>query len=270
MKASLKLTPRELKQGKLSNLTATKAATLFRLYGTLLIQNLFPKELIRQLNREFMEDVDRLGEAGLEEKYLKVGDKRYMTTVEIRGSFNDPRVYANPLFLELLKELLGKSCIINGFGGVIAFPGSQNQHLHLDHPRLFAVEEINAALPPYAITVMIPLVALNETTGTTRVWEGSHTAHDDTGMLLGSSLVECEEGACFLMDYRLWHGGTANVGTVPRPLLYSLYSRPWFKDSANYYKQDRLVVPKKEFEKIPEEHRGLFKFARIIPAASPE
>lgn len=270
MKADMKLNPREVKKGKLSSVSLTKATTLFRLYGTLLIRNLFPKEFIEGLYDEYMEEVDALGEKGLEEKYLKVGDKRYMTTVKICGSFNDPEIYANPIFMEILRELLGEHCIINGFGGVVAYPGSTDQHLHLDHPRLFGVEEINAALPPYAITVMIPLIDLNEINGTTRVWEGSHTAHDDTGMLLGSDLVECEAGACFLMDYRLWHGGTANVGERARPLLYSLYSRQWFLDSANYYKQDRLVVPAEDLERIPEEHRELFKFARIIPKGDPE
>ncbi|MEE8525029.1 MAG: phytanoyl-CoA dioxygenase, partial [Thermoanaerobaculia bacterium] len=78
------------------------------------------------------------------------------------------------------------------------------------------------------------------------------------------SLVEAEMGGVFLMDYRVWHGGTENPGDKPRPLLYSLYSRPWFFDWANYSKQKRLVVPRATVDGLAEEMRPLLRLAEIV------
>jgi hypothetical protein len=45
------------------------------------------------------------------------------------------------------------------------------------------------------------------------------------------------------MDYRLSHWGTPNVGTRARPILYLVYTRPWFTDARNFQQLYPLDVP---------------------------
>jgi hypothetical protein len=48
----------------------------------------------------------------------------------------------------------------------------------------------------------------------------------------------CRRGDAFLMDYRLIHRGTANPGSLRRPVLYLSYSRSWYIDTANYLEKN--------------------------------
>ncbi len=139
------------------------------------------------------------------------------------------------------------------------------QHIHRDHPALFAeAGRLSDILPPYALTVVVPLVDLDEETGTTALWEGSHratpTGHEENGgaqsaLLVEASLPWSKLGDCYFMDYRLLHAGTANNSSRPRPILYLVYSRIWFQDRKNFKKQAPLQMSQAEYERIPEDLR---------------
>jgi ectoine hydroxylase-related dioxygenase (phytanoyl-CoA dioxygenase family) len=98
-----------------------------------------------------------------------VGDKRILVPVEVSGLFNTPHLYANPFVFPLAQDILGEECILGSFGAVAALPGAEDQHTHRDHPFLFQEEAIDTAMPAYAVTVIVPLVDVNEHHGTTRV-----------------------------------------------------------------------------------------------------
>jgi len=74
-------------------------------------------------------------------------------------------------------------------------------------------------------------------------------------------------GDCYFMDYRLRHRGTPNQSSQPRPILYLVFTRPWFQDRKNYNKQPRLAIAPMEYEKISEEHRSLF--GAMLPSGAP-
>lgn len=273
MKAEIDLASDPAAQEKLPGKTAAEAARLFRVHGALLIRNVFPVELVRALQTEFKARYESLPEAEIRARCMEVGEKRYMFTVALEGPFNDPALYASPRLKPILGELLGKDCVIQSFGAVCAFPGAGMQHLHRDHPLLFKeAGGINAFLPPYALHVVVPMVDLDEQTGTTALWEGSHRSKNQLELarinrpgadpLAGASLPYPRAGDCYLMDFRLHHRGTANVSDRARTILYVVYSRSWFQDHLNYRKQARLDIEPAEFRKIPEECRGLFLNAR--------
>jgi hypothetical protein len=60
------------------------------------------------------------------------------------------------------------------------------------------------------------------------------------------------------MDYRLVHAGTQNRSPNPRPVLYNVYARPWYRDWKNYRKQPPLVISHDELARVPDEHKVLF------------
>ena len=146
-----------------------------------------------------------------------------MVTVQLRPPFSDPHVLGNPLVMRIISELLGDVRLFT-FGGVIALPDAPEQHLHADSGGLFGDPTLDGLVPPYAVSVLIPLVNVNGAlTGTTQVLPGSHLKPRGCH----SANVACVDpmlprGSVLLMDYRLVHRGTPNPVPEPRPLLYNV------------------------------------------------
>ncbi len=241
--------------------TSVLAAAAFRDNGVLLIENAFSTAFIDKLHAAY---TDEYRAYFLDLDYpdaLNVGDKRTMITVAFAPPFNDPDLYASPLVLPIIRRLLGERCILGSFGSVTSLPGSDLQHMHADHPRLFDDDPVDAAMPPFAITMIVPLVDLNETNGTTRVYPGSHKAPIPTAKSMAHCDPVASRGACLLMDYRLFHGGTPNRSAAVRPILYNVYYRPWFRDFVNFGKQPPLEIDAETYGEIPDSYRSLFQWA---------
>ncbi len=75
-----------------------------------------------------------------------------------------------------MKTLINKKIILGSTVCATSLPGSKDQHLHKDHRALFTndVDEEPIEIPPVAITIMVPLVPIDEIIGTTEVKKGSH------------------------------------------------------------------------------------------------
>jgi ectoine hydroxylase-related dioxygenase (phytanoyl-CoA dioxygenase family) len=109
--------------------------------------------------------------------------------------------------------------------------------------------------------MVVPLVPLTEATGSTRLWPGSHLVVDSRAMDGAPSDPLVALGDCYLMDYRLMHGGMPNHSNIVRPILYNVYYRPWFRDYQNYPLQAPLAMSEAERRKVPTDYRGLFDWS---------
>ena len=69
-------------------------------------------------------------------------------------------------------------------------------------------------------------------------------------------------GDVYLMDFRLIHAGTANQSDQARPILYLVYSRPWFREDLNFDEQPPIRISRKQYQRVPSEYRHLFASAR--------
>jgi hypothetical protein len=225
--------------------------------GWLQMGGLFPIDLIASLCSEAERQVDELmDEKSGHRAYLRVGDERVMLSVKLRGPLLDPQVYANPILLTVLSHLLGPDMLIDSFTCVTAMPGAREQSLHFDHPGLFpTMPSCDGDLPPYAITVVIPLIDLTPQTGTTRLLPGTHRDCEERSC----ELPYLSRGDAFFFDYRLRHQGTANNSGAARPVLYVTYSRPWFTDVVNFKRQPRINLDRDGLQEIPSEHWPLFR-----------
>lgn len=246
-----------------------EAAELFMEHGCVLLKRVFGQDYIAQLHRAFVDTCYPYFEDREFPDALNVGAKRTQVTVAIQGPFNSPRLYANDFFLPVLKLVLGEQLILGSFGAVVSLPGAPDQHTHRDHPNIYEFTETEATepwvdivLPPYALNVIVPLVPLNATNGTTRLWLGSHLVPKSRTGQMPSVDPLADLGDCVLVDYRLLHAGTANCSATPRPILYNMYCRPWFRDSRNYRKQRPIRISREEYIRIPEELRYLFNWWR--------
>lgn len=260
--------------------TLTEATTLFGQHGALLINGAINPKLLKTTKTYFEEQYLISGEHALKKKSSEVYSNRYLTPVKIEGEFNNPELYSPSKITPILQALLGDDFVLHAFGAISAFPHAPTQPLHIDHPRLFPESNaLDAFFPPYAIHLSIPLIDLNEKTGTTAIWEGSHRKNltdlqkpekklkkeleknkkqDEKEPLKGASLPYTNLGGCLLTDFRLYHRGMQNQTDRPRPFLYMVFCRSWFNDNTNYPKQRRLKITNAEFRKIPKKYRSLF------------
>ncbi|MGH9386851.1 MAG: phytanoyl-CoA dioxygenase family protein [Vicinamibacterales bacterium] len=194
----------------------------------------------------------------------RVGDRRYMVTVAIEPPFDSPELYANPFIFPLLTSALGSSVALLSFGMVMALAGSRDQQVHRDHSPLFPEVPLGGLLPCYAATVVVPLVDLDPATvGTTALWPGSHREAQPALESFDSAVLpRARLGSVYMMDYRLVHAGMGNRSDTTRPILYVIYSRPWFTDAENYTRQAKVSISPERLAAVPEAYRSLFAHVR--------
>ena len=233
---------------------------LFGRHGTLLMKGVFDPALLRECHDTF---VDRYRSYLNDERHkdaLRIGDKRFQITVDMAPPYNAPSLYGNRLIVPLMKRLVGRDSILGCFVAVMSLPGSDEQRLHKDHKDLFHDSPDPGTHPSFAVTVMVPLVDLDERVGTTRVKKGSHRLDSARSKSLPYQTPFTTLGDCYLMDYRLSHHGQANRSERPRPILSMLYQRPWFRDYMNFRKQPSLRLDEEEFRKVPKELQPLLRW----------
>jgi hypothetical protein len=233
--------------------------------GCLVIDRLFDQALIEAAHAEYQRQFPDL--LSQPPPHLRVGHRRLQLPMEIRGPVADGMLSGHPLLIALLVKLLGPDLAIDSLACVVALPGARAQHLHRDHPQLFAqAETVDQVLPPFAITVAIPLIDLTPETGTTLLHPGSQRmpprSEGGAPDLPAPLPAFVNRGGCYLMDYGLWHQGMANSSDAPRPIIYIVYARSWFTDgSTNYQQHERLKVSAETLMAMPLQHRRLFRRA---------
>jgi tetratricopeptide (TPR) repeat protein len=258
---TLRITDAESEAKEIRAETLALGHKLFEEYGVLLIENAYDPALAHACKEVFLEKYAAYLHDQRHDDALSLGDKRFQVTIEIAGVFSDPGIYGNPLIMSLMSKLLGKKFILGSVTSSISLPGSEEQRLHKDHPALFPTSKGYVPTPTFAVTTMVPLVALDETIGTTRVKKGSHLLTTRAAGSLPYQVPICPLGSCFLMDFRLSHRGQANRSHLSRPILNMVYQRPWFRDAVNFAKQPPLHVRPSEYERIPDELKRLFAWA---------
>ena len=149
--------------------------------------------------------------------------------------------------------------MLHSLGAAIAESGVPKQPWHADAP--YPLEWGTAAgsdMPPYAITMMVPLLNLTLLHGPTAFCIGSSHTH---GVYPDAFFVQSEDsefrtmaaqqlekdhcasstglrevqfelqfGDAVLFDYQTLHRGAENLSPDTRAVLYLTFSRPWYKD----------------------------------------
>lgn len=247
--------------------------------GAVVFENLFSRPLLNQLRRH----VERRLKSGQLRKHGMVRDiaGRYAALVPFEGPFLKPAFYANPMLREILNGLLGANHCIGSLEVVVAVPGALGQHQHIDGPIRFDQSVGGstqryagdlADLPPYAVTLCVPLCDVNEDNGPTAIWRGSHRS---ALRARPPSLSEVAEkfpvedmvgdfGRSFLFDFRVFHGGRPNYSREERPVLMFVFTRSWYRDPNLAEVAPSIILSPRNYKRVPERFRHLFMLA---PAA---
>ena len=266
------VSPDERAQGQLTPPANVAAVTALHEQGAVILRGAFPTGTIDALQAEFAARYGGLDLAGMEARasapppnpIQKVGDGRFEIAMRMTGLFGKPDLFANRIVLNFLGQLLGGNLMRLGSMTVVAsFPGAAVQHIHRDHAQLFQeFANIGPNLPIFAVNVSVPLIDIDQTTGPTGIWPGSHrwTTNDPPRESMVS--IPFQRGDCILMDYRTLHTGLPNSSARVRPILYLVYTREWFFDDNNHRQRIPLDMPLADIEALPEELSLLMLRAR--------
>lgn len=247
--------------------------------GAVAFENLFPLGLLRRIRDRVL----RLHDSGELRRRGLVRDVggRYAAVLPFAGPFLERGFYANPKVLRVMAALLGSQHCIGSLEAVIALPGAGAQHQHIDGPLRFdqvvggrkaGYQGDLSRLPPYAVTLCVPLCDLSEDNGPTAIWPGSQRAAlrarpPGAARVARDYPVERMAGPfgrTFLFDYRVFHGGTPNFSREPRPVLMFVFTRSWFRDPNLTEVAPCVVIGARDLRRVPARHRPLFLLA---PAA---
>jgi ectoine hydroxylase-related dioxygenase (phytanoyl-CoA dioxygenase family) len=252
--------------GTLGSETVERALRHFRRQGALVIEDIVDIPIIAAAREAFLQAYSQYLSDSKHEDALEVGDRRMLVTIRLDPPFDDPCLYANPYLLPVVSAALDDHFVLGAFGVVCSLPSAPAQHKHDDGgSTLFPQSGLTWVLPPAAITVGIPLLEMNGIHGTTALWLGSHRGPSAAEEAPIEPVVR--EGSCMLWDFRLKHGGTPNQSTLPRPLLYLTYCRPWFVEYMNFNarknpKQKPLLATKAFLSGLSEKHQRLLRRAQ--------
>jgi len=161
--------------------------------------------------------------------------------------FNDDKVVSNAFIKPVVNSLLGDDAKLVYAGLILSFPGSSDQPWHRDGTALFTDAEfsLDQSLPPYALNVFIPLDDVTSDVGPTEFCVGSHyrkkaievMKHIENGNESSANIIGplLKTGDALIYDYRVCHRGTQNLAKKKtRPMLYLMFSRPWFFEHINF------------------------------------
>ena len=149
--------------------------------------------------------------------------------------------------------LLGPDCVSLYDSCIISVPGAKTQDMHCDNGHLFPHAPDVHIASPHCVTVICPLVNVDEDNGPTEFWPGSHyesvakemfEERDRTGAHIPSKSslqLAGSVGDAILFDTRTVHRGMANAGDAKRPILYIAYARPWYTEGTKNFPDETLL-----------------------------
>jgi ectoine hydroxylase-related dioxygenase (phytanoyl-CoA dioxygenase family) len=253
------VSPSESTGGALSPETEAAVLAAFREHGVVLLRGMFPADTVEAMHQEYLArygslNVTTMGneaERPAPNRFLAVGGARCDITLRMTGAFGRPDVFANPNLLKILAPVLGEEIQLSNFTAVVSHPGAPIQHIHRDMGHLFPGYSHGADLPVYAVNVAVPLIDVDLRTGPTGVWLGSHRWPGAVADVKTMTVAPFQRGDCMMIDYRTLHTGLPNAGRQARPIVYMVYTRPWFFDHVNHVARIPLDMPLEHYNKLP-------------------
>jgi len=155
-------------------------------------------------------------------------------------------------WVSAVHALLGPDCTPLYDSAIVSVPGAKTQDMHCDNGHLFPHDSTHIA-SPHCVTVICPLVDVDEDNGPTEFWPGSHyesvakemfEERDRTGAHIPSKSslqLAGSVGDAILFDTRTVHRGMANAGDAKRPILYIAYARPWYTEGTKNFPDETLL-----------------------------
>jgi len=241
-----------------------QALRCVRQHGIIIIRNAIPLPVIAAVLADFKVRHDIHMTPGQKRLFrnFQSDPLRAQVPVAIDGPVANPAVFAAPSVMAVAKSMMVDDLIVGENGVVISHAGAGPQNIHRDSDFLFGGLDQEIDLPPYSMTLLLPLVDVSLGMGPTEFWPGSHRQRDEAAVTAVPPLcAPLAAGTALLLDARLLHRGGANVTGPVRPSLYFSYHRRWYLENSGYENKPQVRVTPAMLERLPEVYRPMFAWA---------
>jgi len=240
------------------------AASCVRRNGGIVLRDAIPKPVLDAVLEDFKVRHDVHMAPGQKKLYRRFQSDplRAQVPIAIDGPAANPAFFAPPSVTALARELMGEDLIIGEMGVVISHAGAGPQEIHRDSHFLFGGMDMEMDLPPFAMTLLVPLLDVTEGMGPTEFWPGSHLDRDEAAATASPpQRAVVSAGSVTFIDSRVLHRGGANVTGPVRPTAYFSFHRPWYVEKYGYEEKPQVRVTPAMLERLPEAYRPLFSWA---------
>lgn len=232
----------------------------FRRDGAIVFDGLWQAERIENFRHQLATLHPELFDEALidPEKTLNVSEGRHVVPLALLPDVECFDLLLQPDVSAFLEDQLGRDWVFEAVGVIVSFPGAPAQGIHRDGALLYG--EVDRLLPPYAITLAIPLRPMDAVWGSTGLMLGSQLDFKATGE---EGMVEPEIGlgSCILWNFLVRHRGLPNRAQEPRPLLYVTACRQFWVDERNFsarQRRNKLMIDPAVLNGLGKEHRRRF------------
>lgn len=236
------------------------AKSVFERYGLVSLDNIIPMKDLKELEHFAIQEFQQLHASFLGRKDKKKHFKEIMARddnrfdVRLDCGFHDKNNnicqrlgHTDGGWIPVVQTLLGKDCTLIRCGCVVSLPGTNVQYWHSDGVHVgpsSTLDHPDGAAPVHALCVFVPLIDLNESTGYTEFWAGSHhysklLSKKGDQSLPGGTKGILKRTSCLLYDYRTIHRGMSNTSGAIRPVCYFLYTKVGYEfvENQNFTEQ---------------------------------
>lgn len=167
---------------------------------------------------------------------IKLGNGRY----NFDGGFATEQ-FVTPQIQTIITHFLKRNYTVK-VGGLPLSPGAGEGHWHRDIGSLYEDEAVDLAVPPFYMTMIVPLTNMTKGSGCTEFIPGSHlfnfTANGiDSGEKLREWAInqqrisaEMRPGDVALFSGLIVHRGTANYNEKLRDAIFIVFRKNWYAD----------------------------------------
>ncbi len=234
------MTTIQITSDRLTDEQVTIAVEAMKADGYVVLRDAIPVEIINVLRERAFADIEALKARKDRPFNWNAGNLQQDPAPFPPYLFRE--VLANDYAIQVTSSILGKGMVNAFYSGNTALPSDQRQPVHADMGHLWPNQE--QVHPPYAIVVNVPLVDVSEVNGSTEIWPGTHC---DPTIVLQDGEIEVPEsqlekwraiappiqpamtaGSILIRDMRLWHAGTPNRTSVPRPMIAMIHYAAWW------------------------------------------
>jgi hypothetical protein len=240
------------------------AAACVRRNGAIVIRDAIPKAVVDAVLEDFKARHDVHMAPGQKQLFRRFQSDplRAQVPIAIEGPVANPEFFASPSVLSLVRRLMGDDIIVGEMGVVISHPGAGAQETHRDSSFLFGGLDMEIDLPPFAMTMLVPLLDVSLDMGPTEFWPGTHVVRDEAvATAVPSQRTALSAGSLVLIDSRVFHRGGANISGAVRPTVYFSFHRSWYQENPGYEKKPQVRVTPAMLQRLPEPYRPLFSWA---------
>lgn len=239
-----------------------ESSRILKEWGVLWQENVLSHTIVEKLRQHVSKSIQEVDEKiRYHHPQIDIGNENFLFSeiasrskhrFDLRLGDLDVFVEENLLGQEAIRSLIHTVLDGNDFNYdvsvVYSRPGADFQGWHSDGNHATSSEDAGWSVNgwetclsgPYAICMFIPLIDLDDETGFTQFWPGSHRSKNWVGFgkvagVVGSTFDgKGAAGSAFWYDYRTWHRGMPNRSNVLRPVLQVIFKQSWYIEKDNY------------------------------------